>query len=110
MARQAVRQSGDLFFGLFQVAIQTPTHVHLHYGLCDRHLTDVTMAGFTIFACPQVSLMTEINEFRLIVYTAPGDWLTALPVACQSLNCLPVSGDYGMAAHTFLHGRYSGYV
>lgn len=110
MACQAVRQVGNLIFGLLQMAIQTPAHVHLHYWSCDRHAADVTMASFAIDACPQVGLVTEVDEVRLLVYAVPWDWLAAFPIACQGLNCLDVGGDDGVASHAFLHGRYASHV
>jgi hypothetical protein len=110
MACQAVRQVGNLIFGLLQMAIQTPAHVHLHYWSCDRHATDVTMASFAIDACPQVGLMTEVDEVGLLIYAVPRNWLAAFPITRQSLNCLDVGGDDGMAAHAFLHGGYASHI
>ena len=110
MARQAVRQASNLVFRLLQMAIQAPTHVHLHGGSCDRHVTDVTVAGFTILACPQVRLMAEVNEFRLFANADPWDWFAALPITRQGLDSRAVSRNGGMAAHTFFHGWYPGYV
>ncbi len=110
MARQAIRQASDLFFGLFQVAIQAPTHVHLHHRPGNRHVTHVAMASLAVEACPQVGLMAEIDEVGLPVYAVPRDWLVSFPVARQSLNSFVVGGDEGVAAHTFLHGGYTGYI
>ena len=109
MAYQAVRQAGNFIFGLLQMAIQTPAHVHLHYRSGDRHATDITMAGFTILACPQVSLMIEVNEFGLPAYADPRDWLATLPIAGQGPDRITVGGNDHVAAHTFLHGGNSGY-
>jgi hypothetical protein len=71
MTRQAVCQADDLFFGLFQVAIQTPAHIHLHCRLGDGHAAYITMASFAVDACPQVDLVTEVDEVRLLVYAVP---------------------------------------
>ena len=110
MACQAVAQPGNQTFFLLHMAIQTPAHVHLYYRSGDRHLTNITMAGLTIFAYSQMSLMTEVNKFRLVGHAHPWDRLAALPVAGQALDITIVGFNGGMAAHTFLHGRYSGNI
>lgn len=110
MTRQAVRLASELFFGLFQVAIQTPAHVHPHHRPGDHHVAHVAMASLAVDACPQVGLMTEVDEVGLLVYAVPGDWLAAFPIARQGLNCLVVGGDDGVAAHAFLHGGYASHV
>lgn len=81
MAGQAVLQAGDPGFVLLRVAIQTPAHVHLHHGSRDRHLTDISVAGFTILTGSQVSLVAEVNEFWLLAYAYPRDGLAAFPIA-----------------------------
>ena len=109
MACQAVGQVSNLIFGLLHMAIQTPSHVHLHYRSGDRHATDITMAGFTILACIQVSLMIEVNEFGLPAYADPRDWLATLPIAGQGPDRITVGGNDHVAAHAFLYGGNSGY-
>lgn len=110
MACQTVGESNKFFFRLLKVTIQTPTHIHLHIRLGDRHPCHITMAVFAIDARCQVSLMAEIDEIRLPAYAEPGDWLTALPVTSQDLDSGIVSRDDAMAAHTLLHRRDTGDV
>jgi hypothetical protein len=110
MTRQAVCQTRDLFCGLFQVAIQTPTHVHLHYRSRNRHVTHLAMAGFAVDACSQVSLMAEVHEVGLLVHALPRDWLVSLPVAGQDLDSRVIRRDGRMAAHAFLHRGYACHV
>ena len=110
MAGQAVRHAGDLVFGLFQVAIQTPAHVHLHHRAGNRHVAHVAVASFAVDASSQVGLMAEVDEVGLLVYAVPRDWLASFPVARQSLNSFVVGGDDVVAAHAFLHGGYASHV
>lgn len=110
MARQAVRQAGYLVLGLFQVAIQTPTHIRLHRRMDERHVTDVTMTGLAVDAGPDVGLMGEVDEIGLLVYAVPLNWLTALPVTGQGLHFLAFGGYDGVAAHASLHRGYAGHV
>lgn len=110
MTRQAVCEAGNLFFRLLHMAVQAPAHVHPHPRFCDRHLTNVTVTGFTALACPQMSLMAEKDELRLMVYSLPWDRLTALPETGQHLNSFILGCDEGVAAYAFLHGRYPGNV
>src|SRR3990172_1057654 len=98
MTRQAVRQAGNLIFGLLQVTIQTPAHVHLQNRSCDRHATDITMAGFAVLTCPQVGLVAEVDEFGLPAYANPRDRLASLPIAGQDLDGSLISRNDGMAA------------
>lgn len=110
MASQAVRQAGDLFFGLHQVAVQTPAHVHLRHRPGDGHAAHIAMASFAINAHPQVGLMAEEDEVGLPVYAVPQDWLAAFPVARQGLNGLFVGSNDGVAAHAFLHGGHASHI
>lgn len=110
MACQAVRQAGNLIICLLRMAIQAPAHVHLHHRPSNRHLTHIAMASFAVDTCSQVGLMAEVDEVGLLVHAVPRDWLVSFPVARQSLNSLAVFSDDAMAAHTFLHGGYPGYI
>jgi hypothetical protein len=110
MARKAVCQSGDLIFGLLQVTIQAPAHVHLDRWPGNCHATHISMTSLTINAGLQMGLMAEIDKIGLLIYTDPGDRLATLPVTAQCLNCLVVGCNDGMTAHTFLHGRNTSYI
>ena len=92
------------------MALQAPAHVHLYRSPCDRHATDIAVTGFTIFACPQMGLMVEVNEFGLLAYTDPRDWLAALPIAGKGPDRIPIGGNHLVAAHAFLHGGYPSYI
>jgi hypothetical protein len=89
------------------MTVKTPAHVHLHYLSGDPHAAHIAMAVFTIGARRQVSLMAEVDEIRLFTYSDPWDWLAALPISGKDLDGTIVRRDRVMAAHAFLHGRYT---
>lgn len=110
MACQAVCQAGNFIFWLLQMTVKAPAHVHFPGCACDRHATNIAMAGLTIFTGLQVYLMTEINKFRLLANASPRNWLAALPVTSHRLDGCVIRRNETVAAHTFFQGRYSGYV
>lgn len=81
MARYTVCQPSNLILGLFQMTIQTPTHVHPQCWPGYRHLAYIAVASFTVDACSKVSLMAEVDEAGLLIYAIPGDWFASFPVA-----------------------------
>ena len=109
MACQTVCQPVNHNIGLFQVTIQAPAHIHVHGRVSNCHVANITMAVFTIDACPQMRLMAKVDEIGLLANAIPWDWLSALPIAGQGLDCVTVSSNDAMAAHAFLHGGNSGY-
>lgn len=96
--------------GLLQMAIQAPTHIHLHCRPGNRHLAHVAMTSLAIDARSQVGLMAEVNEVGLAVHSNQLDWLASLPVASQNLDFCVIRGNEVVAAHAFLHGGYTRHI
>ena len=110
MARQAICKTGCFGLRFFQMAVQTPTHVHLHDWSGNCHLANVTMTCFAIETCTQMRLMAKVDKIGLWVHADPRNRLLSLPIARQFLYLWAIGGDDGVTAHAFFHRGYPGYV
>jgi hypothetical protein len=81
VASQAVSETAYFTFGLVQVAIKTPTHIHFHELSGHIHLTDIAMAGFTVQTCTEMWLVVEIYKIRLYVDPGPRNGFPTLKEA-----------------------------
>jgi hypothetical protein len=87
------------------MAIKTPAHIHFHNLAGYVHLSNISMAGFTIKTCTEMRLVTEINKIGLCVYPYPGDGFPTFIIIGDFLYLWTIWLDHIVASHTFLDGR-----
>lgn len=109
MTSQAISQPGNFLFGLLQVAIEAPTHIHFRCLPGYIHLADITVASLAIQTSAKVWLVAEKYKIRLAINLDPRDGGFIFVVVGNLLYKRAVYFNYLVAAHAFLDGWDAGY-
>src|SRR3972149_9132711 len=94
VARHAIRQARHFLLGLFEMALETPAHIHPKGRTGDAHLRHVSMTGFAIQAGGQMGRVAEEDEIRLHIHRDPWDLIALGRKGCHLLHLRLVCGDH----------------
>jgi len=90
---------------LLLVALDTVTHVQIHFAFRRSLLRHITVAGGAIYSCSNVGCMIESHMSRVAVVVYPHPWnlFNACLISGNLLDFRFFRSDRHVAGHTELH-------